>query len=215
MPIPTNRYRSAPCRGMLDEPLETHGERGRRPGSRRPAATGPSSRSPTAAAGTAGRDPGGGTRGTPPRRSCDVPRAPHRGSARRVSYRLGPHGAVQAPARAPARLSLVAHADHQPRPGGRVALPPLSAPTRPPGPGASHPGPVADIAGRSRASRARNAGNEPWSFLDGPITANNPMGVAPRVGTDLQGPVPALPRDAGPGPALPERLRLSGPVGSR
>ncbi len=25
--------------------------------------------------------------------------------------------------------------------------------------------------------RARNAGGEPWSFLDGPITANNPMGV--------------------------------------
>ncbi len=25
--------------------------------------------------------------------------------------------------------------------------------------------------------RAQNAGNEPWSFLDGPITANNPMGV--------------------------------------
>ncbi len=25
--------------------------------------------------------------------------------------------------------------------------------------------------------RAQNAGNEPWSFIDGPITANNPMGV--------------------------------------
>ena len=25
--------------------------------------------------------------------------------------------------------------------------------------------------------RAKNAGHEPWSFLDGPITANNPMGV--------------------------------------
>ena len=25
--------------------------------------------------------------------------------------------------------------------------------------------------------RAKNAGNKPWSFLDGPITANNPMGV--------------------------------------
>ena len=25
--------------------------------------------------------------------------------------------------------------------------------------------------------RAKNAGKEPWSFLDGPITANNPMGV--------------------------------------
>ncbi len=25
--------------------------------------------------------------------------------------------------------------------------------------------------------RQQNAGNERWSFLDGPITANNPMGV--------------------------------------
>ena len=25
--------------------------------------------------------------------------------------------------------------------------------------------------------REKNAGKEPWSFLDGPITANNPMGV--------------------------------------
>ena len=25
--------------------------------------------------------------------------------------------------------------------------------------------------------RAQNAGGPPWSFLDGPITANNPMGV--------------------------------------
>ena len=25
--------------------------------------------------------------------------------------------------------------------------------------------------------RAQNAGKERWSFLDGPITANNPMGV--------------------------------------
>ena len=25
--------------------------------------------------------------------------------------------------------------------------------------------------------RAKNAEGEPWSFLDGPITANNPMGV--------------------------------------
>ena len=25
--------------------------------------------------------------------------------------------------------------------------------------------------------RKKNEGNKPWSFLDGPITANNPMGV--------------------------------------
>ena len=32
-------------------------------------------------------------------------------------------------------------------------------------------------ARRSSELRAQNAGNERWSFLDGPITANNPMGV--------------------------------------
>ena len=61
--------------------------------------------------------------------------------------------------------------------------------------------------------RAQNAGNARWSFLDGPITANNPMGVHHAWGRDVQGPLPALPRDARRGPALPERLRLPGPVG--
>src|SRR3990172_1530776 len=40
-----------------------------------------------------------------------------------------------------------------------------------------------------------------------------PDGRAPRLGARLQGPVPALPRHARGGPALPERLRLPGPVG--
>ena len=61
--------------------------------------------------------------------------------------------------------------------------------------------------------RAQNAGGPRWSFLDGPITANNPMGVHHAWGRDLQGPLPALPRDARRGPALAERLRLPGPVG--
>ena len=39
------------------------------------------------------------------------------------------------------------------------------------------------------------------------------MGVHHAWGRDLQGPLPALPRDARRGPALPERLRLPGPVG--
>ena len=40
-----------------------------------------------------------------------------------------------------------------------------------------------------------------------------PDGRPPRLGPDVQGPVPALPRDARRGPALPERVRLPGPVG--
>src|SRR5919202_921155 len=34
--------------------------------------------------------------------------------------------------------------------------------------------------------RERNRGNEPWSFLDGPITANNPMGVHHAWGRSLK-----------------------------
>ena len=40
-----------------------------------------------------------------------------------------------------------------------------------------------------------------------------PDGRPPRLGPDLQGPLPALPRDARRGPALAERVRLPGPVG--
>ena len=40
-----------------------------------------------------------------------------------------------------------------------------------------------------------------------------PDGRPPRLGPGLQGPVPALLGHAGPGPALPERLRLPGAVG--
>jgi isoleucyl-tRNA synthetase len=34
--------------------------------------------------------------------------------------------------------------------------------------------------------RKKNEGNEPWSFLDGPITANNPMGVHHAMGRTLK-----------------------------
>ena len=40
-----------------------------------------------------------------------------------------------------------------------------------------------------------------------------PDGRPPRLGPHLQGPLPAVPRDARRGPALPERVRLPGPVG--
>ena len=68
-------------------------------------------------------------------------------------------------------------------------------------------------ARRSTGSASRTAAAPRWSFIDGPITANNPMGVAPRVGPDAEGRLPALQGDARLRPALPERLRLPGPLG--
>ena len=61
--------------------------------------------------------------------------------------------------------------------------------------------------------RDRNRGGPRFSFFDGPITANNPMGVHHGLGSDAEGHLAALPRDAGLRPALPERLRLPGPLG--
>ena len=46
-----------------------------------------------------------------------------------------------------------------------------------------------------------------------PDHGQQPDGRPPRLGPRLQGPLPALPRDARRGPALPERVRLPGPVG--
>ena len=70
-------------------------------------------------------------------------------------------------------------------------------------------GRAADLRPAARPERGRPA-------LELPRRADHrqqPDGRPPRVGPHLQGPVPALPRDAGRGPALPERLRLPGPVG--
>ena len=46
-----------------------------------------------------------------------------------------------------------------------------------------------------------------------PDHGQQPDGRPPRLGPRLQGPLPALPRHARRGPALPERVRLPGPVG--
>ena len=61
--------------------------------------------------------------------------------------------------------------------------------------------------------RRKNAGAPKWSFLDGPITANNPMGVHHAWGRYPQGHVPALPRHVRPRTPLSERVRLPGPLG--
>ncbi len=61
--------------------------------------------------------------------------------------------------------------------------------------------------------RARNRGGPTFSFMDGPITANNPAGVHHGLGPDTQGRLPALQGAARLRPALPERLRLPGALG--
>ena len=49
-----------------------------------------------------------------------------------------------------------------------------------------------------RQAPRKNRGKPRWSFLDGPITANNPMGVASRLGADVQGRLPAVSRNDRP-----------------
>ena len=58
-----------------------------------------------------------------------------------------------------------------------------------------------------------NKGKPKWSFMDGPITANNPMGVHHCMGPHLQGSVSALQGNAGPRTQISERLRLPGLMG--
>ena len=61
--------------------------------------------------------------------------------------------------------------------------------------------------------RAQNAGGPALELPRRADHGQQPDGRPPRLGPDVQGPLPALPRDARRGPALPERLRLPGPVG--
>ena len=61
--------------------------------------------------------------------------------------------------------------------------------------------------------RAQNAGGPRWSFLDGPITANNPMGVHHAWGRTYKDLYQRFHAMLGEDAALPERLRLPGPVG--
>src|SRR6478736_199070 len=78
--------------------------------------------------------------------------------------------------------------------------------------GARDPGPVArppDVRPIARAERRR-------AEVELPRRADHrqqPDGRPSRLGPRLQGPLPALPRHARRGPALPERVRLPGPVG--
>ena len=61
--------------------------------------------------------------------------------------------------------------------------------------------------------RKKNQGKPPWSFLDGPITANNPMGVHHAWGRTYKDAYQPLLRHDRPRAALSERLRLPGPLG--
>ena len=61
--------------------------------------------------------------------------------------------------------------------------------------------------------RAQNAGGPALELPRRADHGQQPDGRPPRLGPDVQGPLPALPRDARRGPALAERLRLPGPVG--
>jgi hypothetical protein len=63
--------------------------------------------------------------------------------------------------------------------------------------------------------RAQNAGGPRWSFLDGPITANNPMGVHHAWGRTYKDVFCRYHAMLGDGRALAERLRLPGACGSR
>ena len=59
--------------------------------------------------------------------------------------------------------------------------------------------------------RERNRGGPVWSFVDGPVTANKTLGVH-GLGPHAEGRFPALQGAPWLRPALPERLRLSGPL---
>ena len=61
--------------------------------------------------------------------------------------------------------------------------------------------------------RGQNAGRRTLELPRRPDHGQQPDGRPSRLGPDLQGRLPALPGDARPRPALPERVRLPGPVG--
>ncbi len=64
-----------------------------------------------------------------------------------------------------------------------------------------------------RAAARPERGGPRWSFLDGPITANNPMGVHHAWGRAYKDLYQRFHAMLGRGRALPERVRLPGPVG--
>ena len=60
--------------------------------------------------------------------------------------------------------------------------------------------------------RQQNRGGPKFSFVDGPVTANKIARRPHRVGAHAEGRLPALQGAAGLRPALPERVRLPGPL---
>ena len=108
--------------------------------------------------------------------------------------------------------------------------PAASSPARPSG-----DPPRPDVPARPRPTRLRRPGARPAPGVGRPPDVRaaprpecrrpalelpgrtdhgqQPDGRPPRLGPELQGPVPAVPRHARRGPAVPERLRLPGPVG--
>jgi len=61
--------------------------------------------------------------------------------------------------------------------------------------------------------REQNRGKPKWSFIDGPITANNPMGVHHAWGRTYKDAYQRFFAMTGREPPLSERIRLSGAVG--
>ena len=118
-------------------------------------------------------------------------------------------------------------------PGGRESID--WSPARRPCPGRGPRPSRPDVRPRLQPTRLRRPGARPAPGVGGPAHVRaapgaergrpalelprradhrqQPDGRPPRLGPHVQGPVPALPRDAGRGPAVPERVRLPGPVG--
>ncbi len=75
---------------------------------------------------------------------------------------------------------------------------------------------ILDLWRERRTFERLRAQNADGPALELPRRADHgeqPDGRPPRLGSSLQGPLPAVPRDARRGPALPERVRLPGPLG--
>ena len=152
---------------------------------------------------TGGRGRGRAGTGTPPRRATGPAAAPPAGSASRVGYSDSPDAASPGRPWPPARR-------HRPSPEMHVPTRHLEARSRRPGARAARAVARApDLRPAAGAERGRAALELPRRADHG----QQPDGRPPRLGPRLQGPLPALPRDARRGPALPERVRLPGPVG--
>ena len=118
----------------------------------------------------AGRVRGRSGRGRPRRTATARAVARPQVRASRVGYSDPPNGlrAARPSARDPVQ---------PPSPDPRPNVPTRQLEARLRRPGARDPRPSGASGGRSRGSAPRTPAARSWSFLDGPITANNPMGV--------------------------------------